>query len=161
MKHLILFEKYKYLSKDDSDKIEKIAIDFINNINIIERINNLKIFDFEKNSFNYFEIFTSLLSISKSGLEIYSEGNIYYFIDTFCKNNNMNFSTPSLRNSLNKILLKIFKNRYKIKFDKRLIELFEKYQKEYIYMYKIHHQDINDVVKKSCEWILKSEKYNL
>lgn len=149
--------EYEYLNKEDSEKLENFLRNYINIKNIIKRIKNLNLDEFDNNEFNYQDIFDDLLS---SGEYSSSVENIYRAVDNFISNNNITTKVPAVRNSLFDIIKKIYnENIDKLKdvFDKRLVKLFDKHRDDY----ENNREYLNDEVKKECDWIIDSKKYNL
>ena len=163
MKYLKTFERYDYLTKDDSDKIELIIRKFIDELNILDKISKLKFIDYVEKKFDYFELFDNFLTGN-----IYGE-NIYYVVDSYLRNNSNtleNKLTPALRNTMGQLTLKLYKeysNKYKLKqiFDKKLIQLLEKDPEKYKKRYDEFSLDMPYIVVKKCQWMLNTKKYNL
>ncbi len=67
MKYLKTFEdrsynrttKYKFLNDDDTIKVKEFTKNYIDNLNIFDKIGKLKLDNFESNNFDYYEIFES------------------------------------------------------------------------------------------------------
>ena len=166
MKYLKTFEMdssmrrkpaYKFLSTENAEKIEVVIRAFIEEQNITDRISRLKLEDYIAHSFDYKEIFQSF--VSGKG---YSFGNIYYVIDTFCDDEGMIVKKPELRNSMEKLINKIFKElKIKNLLDKKLIKIFESKPLKYSSRFDIYEEELSDVVKKECKYILDAEKYNM
>jgi len=152
---------YKYLNKDHTDKIREFAKNYIDRLNIFDKIGSLNIFDYEINIFDYFSIFESFFTNSTYGV---NSNNIYYNADIYCIKNNIT-SGPALRNSLGNIIIEIYKEYYKNelknKLDEKLISLLEAKPNKYKSIFITHEKDMNDDVKKACEWMLTTKKYNL
>lgn len=163
MKYLKTFEnrtkKYKYLNSKDTENIKDVIDTFIVNKNLPEIIENITLNDFQDEDFLYKDIFETLL-IDK----IYNKNNIYYVVDTFCRENNIN-NIPAIRNSVSNIIDDLYKNKYKKIltpiFDKKLIELLKNNPEEYEEIFEIYEDNLSDVVKSECEWMLKYKNYNL
>ena len=176
MKYLKTFEKYAYLTKEDSDKVEVIMRKFIDELNILDKIINLNFKDYVNKGFDYFEIFDGFLS-SPSGNRIADymytydekEKNIYYVVDSYLRDNPNtleNKSTPALRNSMSQIIIKLYKEyskQYKLKqaFDKTLIKLLEKNPEKYKKIYDEYSLYMPYIVIKKCQWMLNYKKYNI
>jgi hypothetical protein len=169
MKYLKTFEdrsynrttKYKFLNDDDTIKVKEFTKNYIDNLNIFDKIGKLKLDNFESNNFDYYEIFESFFSSSKYG----PDNNIYHAIDTFCYANNITSVGPELRNSIFIILKDIYKeyNKKGLKhnLDKKLISLLENKPKKYEEIFLLYEDDLNNEVKKACEWMLGFKKFNL
>lgn len=165
MKYLKLFEgreftrkvKYEYLSKEDENRLEEFVEKFIIDKDKIEKIEELELFDFVEDSFNYLEIWTSILAS-----QFYESYNIYYAVDEFCRNNDIDGGTPAIRNSLSKIVNKMYKKfGIKDKLDNGLIKIFEDQPKKYKTRFELYEDKLNSVVKSACDWMLSFQSYNL
>jgi ABC-type sulfate transport system substrate-binding protein len=169
MKYLKTFEgrnynrttNYKYLNEDDTIKVKEFTKKYIDSLNIFDKIGKLKFNDFEVNGFDYFLIFETFFSQSSYK----SDNNIYRSIDIFCDKNNISSAGPALRNSIFNIIREIYKEYNKIglkdKLDKRLIYLLEKNPTKYEEIFLSYEDELNNSVKKACEWMLNIEKFNL
>jgi hypothetical protein len=176
MKYLKTFEsgeldrfiKSKYLSKEDSSKLEGFVRKYISNLDIFNKIKKLKLIDFEEYDFNFDAIYDKLINaIVDYNPNTFkkTDGNLYYHVDKFVLNNISNYNSLKIRNTLFIILDKIYtenvKNGIKTKLEDKLIKLFEKNPEKYreLSSYDIENLPLN--VQTACEWILSIEKYNL
>ena len=146
------YDEYQNIKKEDVDKLELFIKKYVDELNIVDKIKKLKLDDFDKVDFSYYEIFSHIITGDS-----YNIKNIYYHIDMFIRDIHMNYSTPAIRNSIYDITYEL-SNEYKTYFDKRLISLFEKNHKEYK---SVDLDLINKEVKDACQYILDSEKYNI
>lgn len=170
MKYLKTFEgidryardtTYKYLDEGDAIKVKEFAKSFIDSLNIFDKIDNLKLADFEDNGIDYFLIFEVFFSNNSYN----SINNIFHAVDTYCQDNNIPSAGPALRNSLGDIITKIYKEYnkrgLKKKLDEKLISLLEAKPKKYKEIFLVYGDDMNDEVKRACEWMLDFKKFNL
>ena len=166
MKYIKIFENryekkidFKYLNKEDTEKIKKFITDFFIDSNFINEINNLEWSDFVDGNFDYRNIFDNITTS-----KYYTKGNIFYEVDKFCQYNNIYSKLPALRNSMYNILNDIY-NKYNPEFenglDTKLIEIFEKNPKKYKKKYSLYSDMFTNKVKAACKWMLDYRKYNL
>lgn len=174
MKYIKKFEMDSYLRREigyknyffnnkDAEKIENAVKEFIKDINITEKIDDLGYYSFVSGSYSailYKDIFYMLIS------------GVYQVIDTFCKEEDIVPSITKKENSTDSILKKCY-NEFKIKsqLDKKLIEIFEKHPDKYKNLIKRNYpplghllpwqKEISYNVRKTCQWILDAEKYNI
>ena len=167
MKYIKTFEgrkpAYKFLSNENAEKIEEVVREFVKKLNVSEKIDKLKFSNFTDN-LDYLETFEHILANGENGFGngLYSSGNIYYVLDTFCLDNNMMDSKPELRNSLHDIISKLFiEYDIKNKLDIKLIEILEKKPYKYKRIFYYYEDKLSDNVKKSCQWMLNAENYNI
>lgn len=157
MKYLKLFEnrqiKYQYLNKQDTLILKDFIDDYLDKLELDKSIKKLKISSYEF-EFNYLEIWFDLIIRGQ-----YNESNLYKLVDNLFRPKN--YSSPAIRNSLEKILDFKYKSLdIENKLNNRLIEIFESNPKKYRKKYA-DNPFINDTVKDACQWILDSKKYNL
>jgi hypothetical protein len=161
MKYIKTFEaKYQYLNDEDTNKLDLFIGDYIEKQNLPDKINTLKFDYFEENIFNYNDIFDDLICISHYGPD---SNNIYYESDIFCDENNISTSSPRNRNTLSNLIDKYFKKYIKY-FDKRVIELMRirlRPLKKYKEIYEEYGEYFSTKVKKTFQYILDTEKYNI
>jgi hypothetical protein len=162
MRHIKAFERkvtFKYLDESDTLKVKNFIADFISKIDIKKEISKLKFENFSGNDFDYRLVYEEILT-----KKFYTKGNIFYELDSFCLDNNIT-DTVSIRNSANKILNqkteKIKETRLKKYFDDTLVKIFEKRPLMYERRFEEYHEQLNDDVKKRCQWMLDKDKYNL
>jgi len=172
MKHLKTFEnreiKYKYLSKEDALKIEVFVSKYISDLDIFNKIKKLKLSDFEEDDFDFDDMWATLINTKgdyNPNTFKKSVGNLYYNVDKYALSDMSGYNMLELRNSLFKILDKIYgeyvKNGIKTKIEERLIKLFEKKPEYYVELSRYDRESLPSNVQKACEWILSGEKYNL
>lgn len=153
--------KFEYLSPDDEKKIEDFVKSYLDELNILDKVNKLSYNDFDSVDFNYKDVFDNMIAPTHYGFE-----NIYYAVDTFCRHFNLNYSTPALRNSLFNIIDKAYKElnstiKLKNKLDERLIKILEEDPEDYKEIYSSEYKKLSGAVKKACAWMLNYQKYNL
>lgn len=179
MKYLKTFEvrditrirkvKYQYLSKEDENKLEKFVEKFIIDKNKISLIDELVLDNFVDDSFYYNEIWNSILVAGRLSKKVMgllnqyqSNSNIYYEVDEFCRDNNIKGSAPAIRNSLSRIVDKMYKKfDIKDKLDKVLIKILEKQPQKYKSRFELYEDELNNIVKDACKWMLVFQNYNL
>jgi uncharacterized membrane-anchored protein YjiN (DUF445 family) len=162
MKYLKTFENsyertivYEYVSEQNRIKIENFVREYMNKDEFFKKVNRLNKTHFENDNYIYRDIFNTILSANKY---------IYWEIDRFCLINDINESAPAIRNTLVGVLQEIYKEYYsefKQKLDDKLVSIFEKNPDEYKSKYRLISQKLNSDVKKRCEWMLMTDKYNL
>lgn len=153
--------KFEYLAPEDSEKIKEFVEKYLEELNILDKVKELSFKDFQNVDFNYKKLFENIIAPTHYGFE-----NIYYAVDTFCRQQKFNYSTPALRNSLYDIIDKIYLKfnstiKLKNKLDERLIQILEEDPAEYQEIFNLYGDDLNGIVKKKCSWMLDYKKYNL
>jgi hypothetical protein len=151
----------KHLHPKIENKVEQFVRDFIIKTGL-EKIENLKFHNFENHQMSYFCVWMDEVLAS----QYYGPLNIYYEVDSFCRQERMDlnksYSMPALRNSLSKIIGKMYKEfDVRNKLDKVLIDILQKKPDIYSYIYDNYKSELNNTVKKACEWMLDYRKYNL
>jgi len=137
---------YKYLDS----KIEKELSIYLND-DIEKEVKKALNVDFEKirdNSYDYYELKPwATIEIQKKAKQYLNENHIEY-------------TTPELLNSLNKMIEEVSKD-YGLDdiFDKIIIEYFEKNPKKWIDIQSVW--DFTDNVRKKLNYILNIEKFNI
>jgi hypothetical protein len=152
---------YKFLNDEDSKIVNNIIQSYFTDARInkiIDSIDSLTLSKVEKFHFNYFEIFDD--SIVK---EYINEDNIFYYVDFYCMNNKLHYSSPLLRNTMS-ILIKNSYNeickKYKFKsiLDKKIINLIEdsffKNPMEFEDFYDSYSADFSKNVNSKCKIIM-------
>jgi hypothetical protein len=145
-------EKYEYLNDEDEIYLNHIIEKFI--LKRISNIDNIiNIYFYIDNDFDNFQVWENIIAYDKY------ENNIYGFVDK-----NFNKRTPNVRNSLQKLIKKYYK-QYNINklLDDKLINIINTEPKKYSYLIidSIWKDDISKYVHKSLEWIKNMNKYNL
>lgn len=163
MKYLKNFEErinYQYMKDvDDVTKMKSLVRDFIKDKKIIEEIDNLTIYFFLKCQFLYRDVWSDLFKyVVENGNTIFRMINIYQFIDFF----KFKGTIPEKFNTLFDIINHLY-DEYNIedKLNKKLIKLLEKDPTKYPKRFEEYGDDLNDIVKDTCEWMLNVKKYNL
>lgn len=164
MKYLQAFEErsinYAYMKDaDDVTKMKSLVKDFIKDKKIIEEINDLTFYFFVKCHFSYRDVWDDLFTYTiENNNTIGRMVNIYQFIYSF----KFKGTTPETRNTLFDIINDLY-DEYNIedKLNKKLIELLEKEPTKYPVKFKNYGDDLNDIVKDACRWMLDAKKYNL
>ena len=168
MKFIKKFEKYrsstknkfKYLNADDEEILENFLIKYIHNKNILVEAKEIDFKTINRYSFNYEYIFNDMLVNFKI---TYVPGSVYYDADKFINSSNItNEDTPSIRNSIEKIIKKYWikiEPQFSKIIDDTIIKYFNK--NTYHYEHYLKFENLSDNVKKNCNWIIDSKKYNL
>lgn len=149
--------KYKYLDKEDNEKIKNFIINFIDSIDIDNKIDKLTYENFNEATFDYADVFEYMLTTN-----FYTKNNIFYEVDTYCKNNNINVNVIKLRNCMFDILSDIKKTlKIDSKLDKKLINILEQKPQKYKNIFNLIGDYLNSNVKDACKWMLDYRKYNI
>jgi hypothetical protein len=121
-------QEYKYLDKDQSNIIEKFIREYITDkkdkiLNNIKSLTLVKLYDVD---FNYYQIFDKFIV---GGFYINND-NIFYAVDGYCKDNDLHYSAPPLRNTMSLLFKSVyieFCKEYKFKslLDKKVIDLIQ------------------------------------
>jgi hypothetical protein len=166
MKYLKTFEDrfernivYEYVSEENRVKIENFVRGFMNKDEFFKKVNRVNKNHFENDSYDYKDLFYTILAANK-----YSHTNIYWEVDRFCRDNDIHENTPAIKNTLSNILSDIYKeyySEYKQKLDDKLVAILEKDPIGYKNTYRFLEDKLNSDVKKRCEWMLITDKYNL
>jgi len=170
MKYILTFErlskygrqpKIEYVSKEVRDAIENVMREYIENQDLLEKIEDLEYDDFYAANFNYKQFFKDFIT-----LKTYQKVNIYNAVDKYCKEHNLDYSIQALRDVEHPIITKVYeeylKNTdWKNRMDKKLVEEIEKDPAQYVSILKEFKNKINTDVKDACDWMLSSIKFNL
>ena len=149
--------KYAYLNEKYTASFDVFVRNFIKNIDISKKINQLKLDIFIERNFDYKEIWSDFLTGG-----IYQQGNIYYEIDTFCRDNNINESVPANRNTLSNILETIYHElMLEEKFNNKLVKILERNPLAFKDFWNVYEDELNTNVKLRCQWMLVPFEFNL
>lgn len=147
---------YKYLDEDGIKLIKNLILKFIDDTKLYNNISNLKYDDFEEFNFYYFNIYFELFTSNQN--------NIYRYIQTYLRTNDINLSTPPLNNTIFDIIENIYntnKKHFNSIFDDKLISIFDNNHNLYLKKYKKINNFLNKKIKDSCEYILTTNQFNL
>jgi hypothetical protein len=146
--------KYKYMNKEDEMDLYNIIKPFI--IKKISKIKDINIHFYIDNNFYNYHIWDNILMYNNY------QNNIYGFVDKIY--NKKIYNIPQLRNSLNNLIKKYYKE-YNINklLDDRLINIIEEDPEKYSYIIidSIWVDNISNYVHKKLDWIKKTKIYNI
>jgi len=153
-------KNFEYLTIAETNKLIDFIENYINNLNILDKIDELTLDEIEHVNFEYRTVYNNLIGYEKK-IGSYS---FYEVMDRYNIDNKLNYSTVSFRNSIFKIedvIYKKYKNIFKNKLDKKIIELLESDPINFKHYYTLYEDDLNSVVKKGVEWMFGVDKFNI
>jgi len=160
---------YYYLDNDEVAVIkEKISLYIKSKKDIIlSNVDSITLDFLENEKFDYYEIFESPI-VSNYDC---NSNNVFYFIDKYCRDNNVYFNTVKLRNSMFDILRECYEDfkkdtNFKTLVDKKTFSvIYDNYMEGDItnleFFYDFNKKYLNSVVLRKIQKILKAKKYNI
>lgn len=151
-------QKYKFLNEENSKIVNGIIQSYFTDTRInkiIDSIDSLTLSKVENFDFNYFKIFDD--SIVK---EYINDDNIFYYVDSYLKNNGIYYSSPLLRNTMSILIKKSYNEickKYKLNLilEKKIINLIEDYffkkPMEFVDYYDSNSEYFSKKVNSKCK----------
>lgn len=151
-------QEYKFLNEENSKIVNGIIQSYFTDTRInkiIDSIDSLTLSKVENLDFNYFKIFDD--SIVK---EYINDDNIFYYVDSYLKNNGIYYSSPLLRNTMSILIKKSYNEickKYKLNLilEKKIINLIEDYffkkPMEFVDYYDSNSEYFSKKVNSKCK----------
>lgn len=151
-------QEYKFLNEENSKIVNGIIQSYFTDTRInkiIDSIDSLTLSKVENFDFNYFKIFDD--SIVK---EYINDDNIFYYVDSYLKNNGIYYSSPLLRNTMSILIKKSYNEickKYKLNLilEKKIINLIEDYffkkPMEFVDYYDSNSEYFSKKVNSKCK----------
>ena len=154
--------KYEYLNKEEEILLYDFIDEHIKNLDILSKVDNLTLKDFEHSSFEYRTFFNDFI-----GLNDYNNPDSFYKkVDIFIRNNKINVKSNVNRNTIFKIEDKMYmkyKSEFTKKMNDKLIELLSNIKDLYKFKryYDNYSDKFNSIVKGEFSYIFNADKFNL
>lgn len=162
MKKYKTYLGYSYLNYEDRKIIDNQIKLYIRSKKLSRTYKKLDYKFIKLHDFGYYSIFEHFLVGT-----IY-QNNIFWTVDKYCKDENIHFYAPALRNTMTEIMVKYYlaymKRGLNTKLDTIVLlylnDICNKSRTKFLKEYNQIKSNISEHVKSKCEWMVDDLKYN-
>lgn len=153
---------YSYLNSEDRKIIDNQIKLYIRSKKLSQSYKKLDYKFIKSHNFGYYSIYDHFLVGTSY------QNNIFWTVDYFCKNENLYFNAPALRNTMIEIMVKYYlaytRRGLNDKLDtivlSHLTTLCNESRPKFLKEYKLIEDNLSESVKSKCEWMVDNLKYN-